>query len=69
MFTLGFVYDVHLRILFFCRLCFVKDICSELKDITRLSQIAELEKKTMSMLSFFKQVKVLRIKGVGNEMG
>ncbi|XP_022325231.2 DENN domain-containing protein 3-like isoform X2 [Crassostrea virginica] len=46
------------------RLCFVKDICSELKDITRLSQIAELEKKTMSMLSFFKQVKVLRIKGV-----
>ena len=51
----------------FCRLCFVKDICSELKDITRLSQIAELEKK--SMFSIINKVKVLRIKGVGNEMG
>ncbi|XP_056012541.1 DENN domain-containing protein 3-like isoform X2 [Ostrea edulis] len=42
------------------RLCFVKDISTELKEITRLSKIAELEKKTM--YSFLKQVKVLRIK-------
>ncbi|XP_061169944.1 DENN domain-containing protein 3-like isoform X3 [Saccostrea echinata] len=42
------------------RLCFVKDISTEMKEIMRLSKIEELEKK--SMFSFLKQVKVLRIK-------
>lgn len=45
------------------RLCFVKDISSETREITRLSKILELEKKTM--FSFLKQVKVLRIKNTG----
>ncbi|KAK3087290.1 hypothetical protein FSP39_004285, partial [Pinctada imbricata] len=45
------------------RLCFVKDISTEVKEIIKLRDIKELEKKTQT--SLLKQVKVLKVRGQG----